>query len=554
MTAAKPETKKGKKLTAIWIIPIVAAVLGAWMVVYTYMTEGPEIRVTFNTASGLEEGKTVVKFRDVEMGQVQEVLLSEDMQSVTAVIKMRREALPLLREDTRFWVVTAQIGGGGISGLDTLLSGAYIQIAPGTSSGKQLEFVGLEEPPLTPIDAPGIRLILHSGRSTSVSSGDPVLYHGFKVGRVESLTFDPEAKQIRYVIFIDAPYHSLINSSVRFWDVSGLSLSAGAAGFKVETGSLESILLGGVTFGTPPDLEPGAPVENNAEFRLFSNYEDILDSPYEKRGYYVVSFSQSVKGLLPKAPVEYRGIQIGEVERILMEELVNKGLRENTEPQGLPIPVLIYIEPARFSLPDSNASLQLMQKTFQLGVARGLRATLGSGNLLTGAQVVELEYFDDAPAAKMGDFEGYATLPTIVTGLSGLEHKVSKLLDKVNDLPIERTMGTVNLAVTELNQSLAALRTILQNENLRTIPNELQDTLEALRSILEDEGMRDIPKELKNTLSAARFQLQGESSEAYQLGRTLKEVEATARALREFLNLMEQKPESLIRGKKDTEE
>jgi paraquat-inducible protein B len=268
----------------------------------------------------------------------------------------------------------------------------------------------------------------------------------------------------------------------------------------------------------------------------------------------VVSFSQSVKGLLPKAPVEYRGIQIGEVERILMEELVNKGLRENSEPQGLPIPVLIYIEPARFSLPDSNASLQLMQKTFQLGVARGLRATLGSGNLLTGAQVVELEYFDDAPAAKMGDFEGYTTLPTIVTGLSGLEHKVSKLLDKVNDLPIERTMGTVNLAVTELNQSLAALRTLLQNENLRTIPNELHDTLEALRSILEDEGMRDIPKELKNTLSAARFQLQGESSEAYQLGRTLKEVEATARALREFLNLMEQKPESLIRGKKDTEE
>jgi paraquat-inducible protein B len=144
MTAAKPETTKGKKLTAIWIIPIVAAVLGAWMVVYTYMTEGPEIRVTFNTASGLEEGKTVVKFRDVEMGQVQEVLLGEDMQSVTAVIKMRREALPLLREDTRFWVVTAQIGGGGISGLDTLLSGAYIQISPGESRIESLDFVGLE--------------------------------------------------------------------------------------------------------------------------------------------------------------------------------------------------------------------------------------------------------------------------------------------------------------------------------------------------------------------------------------------------------------------------
>ena len=155
------------------------------------------------------------------------------------------------------------------------------------------------------------------------------------------------------------------------------------------------------------------------------------------------------------------------------------------------------------------------------------------------------------PQQRLGEFEGYAEIPTIVTGLSGLEDKISKLLDKVNELPIEVTMGMVNVAVAELNKSLKALNEVLDNQNLRTIPGELQDTLEALRKILEDEGIREIPAEIQNTLAAARFQLQGESPQAYQLGQTLKEVESAARALREFLDLLESKPESLIRGKSD---
>ncbi|MGI9294858.1 MAG: intermembrane transport protein PqiB, partial [Pseudomonadales bacterium] len=318
MTAAKPEVNQGKKLTAIWIIPLVAIVLGVWMVVYTFMTEGPEIEIRFNTAVGLEAGKTKVKFRNVEMGMVQEITLSDDMEGVIAVVKLEREAIPLLGEDTRFWVVTARVGGGGISGLDTLLSGAYIQISPGTSESKVRKFVALDQPPLTPTGAPGLRLVLLSERSASVGSGDPVLYNGFKVGRVESLDFDPETRQIRYVIFIDAPYHSLINSSVRFWDVSGITLNAGADGFQVSTGSLETILLGGITFGTAPDLGPGQAVEHNTEFRLFTSYDAILESPFENRTYYVVAFDQSLKGLSPGAPVEYRGIQVGKVERILV--------------------------------------------------------------------------------------------------------------------------------------------------------------------------------------------------------------------------------------------
>jgi paraquat-inducible protein B len=519
----------------------------------------------------------VVKFRNVEMGQVREVLLSEDMQSVTAVIKMDRKALPLLAEDTRFWVVTAQIGGGSISGLDTLLSGAYIQISPGESGSKSRDFVGLEEPPLTPLGAPGVRLILISEGTSSISSGNPVVYRGFKVGRVESLSFDPEAKRIRHVIFIDAPYDALINSSVRFWDVSGVSVSAGAEGFKVDTGSLETILRGGVTFGLPPGLEPGVRVENNTEFRLFQRYDDILESPHEQRGYYVVSFAQSVKGVLPGAPVEYRGVQIGEVERLMVEELVNTSIKDRIDVRGSPIPVLIFIEPARFAMPDTREAVEHMHSVFTASIKNGLRATIGSGSLITGAKVVELEFHKEAQAAEMGEFGGYPAIPTMVTGLSGLENQISALLDKANKLPLEQTVSSMNLAVAELNQSLKALRVVLENDSLSTIPVELQGTLEALRGILEDdqtreipgevqttleplrrlledEGTRQISAELQGTLAAARFQLQGESAEVYQLGRTLKEVETAARALTEFLDALEKKPESLLRGKSDKEQ
>jgi paraquat-inducible protein B len=554
MAAAKPEVTKIKTFTAIWIIPVVALVLGAWLVAYNFLTEGPEIEITFKSASGLEAGKTKVKFRDVEMGQVQEVTLSDDMEGVKAVVKMNRAALPLLLDDTRFWVVTASIGGGGISGLDTLLSGAYIEISPGTSNAKSLKFTGLEAPPLTPADAPGIRLALLSEGSSSVSRGDPVLFHGFKVGRVETMELDSEIKQLRYTIFIDAPYDKLVNSSVRFWDVSGVSFSSTASGLKFSTGSLNSILLGGVTFGTPPGFENGGEVDDNTVFRLFPSFEDILDTPYKHRAYYVVGFEQSVKGLLPKAPVQYRGIQIGQVQRLMISELLNKAQRENAEPRGDAIPVLIYLEPGRLKMPDTEESVNKLREVMTLSVKNGMRATMESSSLLTGARVIELNYFDTEESAKLGEFEGFETIPAIATGLSELEQKISQLLDKANALPLEKTVGSVNLAVGELNQSLRALRVILENDELRTIPGELQGTLEALRVILEDEGIRSIPDELQSTLAAARFQLQGDSAEAYQLGRTLKEVESAARALREFLDFLERKPESLIRGKKNTEE
>ncbi len=550
---ATPETRQGKSLSAVWIIPIVAAVLGAWMVVYSFLTEGPEIEITFNTAAGLEAGKTKVRFRDVEVGMLQDVTLDEDLEGVTAVVKLRKEAEVLLREDTRFWVVRARVGGGGVSGLDTILSGAYITFSPGQSSVKAKRFVGLEDPPLTPADAPGLRLVLISTRSVSLSDGDTVLHNGFPVGRVESVTFDPDTQQIRHVVFIDAPYHTLVNSSVRFWDTSGIALSAGAAGVELQTGSLDTIVRGGVAFAQIDHLGPGEPVQPETEFELFASKSDAQDVYNTQRLFFAAAFKQSLKGLEnPGAPVEYRGIRIGRVERVLFKELAQLARREGLEPRGGPIPVLISLEPARLALPDTVESLDVLRELIHEGVANGLRATLVSGNLITGAQIVQLEYFPNAEPAEMGEFEGITTIPTVAGGLGQIGEQVTALLEKANELPLEQTVARVNQSLDELNRSMAAIRKIVENENTQRIPDNVQDTIDALRAMLESDDMQRLPSELKNALSAARFQLQGQTPEIHQLGKTLKEVESAARALREFLDTLEKKPESLIRGKSDT--
>ena len=249
-----PLVSRNRRFSAIWIIPLVTLIIGVSMVAHTFMTQGPTITLDFETAAGLEQGKTKVKLLNVEVGVVENVTFKEDMSGVVATIKLERKTRPLLREDTRFWVVRARVGASGVSGLSTLLAGAYIEMAPGFGSVGHREYIGLEEPPLTPVDAPGLRLVLFGDRAGSIGTGDAVLYRGYKVGRVEAMSFDAERKQVRYDIFVDAPFHKLVDSATRFWDTSGVKVKVSVKGIEVHAGSLDTILFGGVAFESPSEL------------------------------------------------------------------------------------------------------------------------------------------------------------------------------------------------------------------------------------------------------------------------------------------------------------
>jgi paraquat-inducible protein B len=479
--ALQPTTSRGRKFSSIWIIPLVSLLAGAWMVVHTIVTQGPTITISFETAEGLEAGKTKVKMLNVDIGLVESVSLQPEGRGVVATIKLENEVESLLREDTQFWVVRARIGAQGIQGLSTILSGGYIELSPGKGIEGTRRFTGLEEPPQTPLDAPGVRLQLFAEQAGAVSIGYSVLYRGYEVGRVEAMKFNVESDRAEYSVFVDAPFHKLIKGSTRFWNASGISLVASAQGLEVNMGSMETLLRGGITFDSVPGLPLGDSIDVNDPLKLYDSYEDVINNPYRYGTYYVVKFSQSMRGLEPGAPVEYRGIEVGRVVRILLKELTREGMMG----MGQDIPVLIYLEPGRMGVPDVSAAVDALARTVEIGITNGLRATLDTGNLLTGKQLVSLNYFPDEEVASLGEFNEYKVIPTVATGVDRLEHQVSSFLEKLNSLPLEQTVSGANSVIEEVNTTLVALNKIVESDGMQTLPHNIEGAIVELRATLD---------------------------------------------------------------------
>lgn len=530
MSELKPAISTGARFNPIWVVPVVAVLVGIYMVVHTMLTEGPEITIQFSTAEGLEAGKTRLRYRDVDIGMVGDVSLSEDMNKVLVTVKLDKAAASMLREDTRFWVVRARVGAGAITGLGTILSGAYIQLDPGTGpQTKNRKYVGLEVPPLTPADAPGLRLTLHSEQAGSLGAGDVIVYRGFKVGRIESATFDSEKQLVIYDAFIDAPYDELVTTHTRFWNASGVSISASASGVEVTTGSLETILLGGVAFANLPGLPAGKKAVSGATFKLSPSFNALQQDPFRFRFYFVAEFDQSLRGLEPGAPVEYRGIQIGRVERILIKELIAQRVAGTERP----IPVLIYLEPARFGMEDSEESVEAMRESILLAVKNGMRASLQTGNLITGALYINVDWYKDQPAVTVGEFEGFQVLPTIPSGLGRLQQQVASVLDKLNALPVEPMLVKATGTLGTMDGTLASLTA----------------TLKSLQQLLEKDGTKALPDDLSRTLAELRQTLDGfspDSAVGESLGSSVFELNQALRNLEELTRTLSAKPNSLL--------
>jgi paraquat-inducible protein B len=516
MSDAAAKISKRRKLSGIWAIPIVAVLIGAWMVAHSYLNEGPEIKIRFSTAEGIEAGKTKLKYRDVEIGLVESAELGEDLESVLVHADLEKSAEVLLREDTQFWVVRPRVGVQGISGIGTLLSGGYIQLSPGVGKRtKAREFTGLDEPPVTPAGTPGLQFELVTERAGSVSAGDPILYHGFGVGRIESATFDVDTRKMRYQAFIHAPYDKLVTANTRFWNASGVRFSASADGIKLDTGSLQSLLIGGVTFGLPEGMQAGGKVNRGTTFELYPDYGSVNDHPFRHALKFVVRFARSVRGLEPGAPVDYRGIQIGTVESILLEEVIADGEQQT----GNPIPVLIRIEPGRLKMPDSSSGEEQLRKRVRASVEHGLRASLATGNLITGRLYVNFDFYPDEPPAKTGSYRGLPTIPTISGGLEGIEQKVNTLLEKISKLPLEDIADSAASAMEGLDE-------VVQSEGVQELPQSLDAAVRELRDVLASFGPGSAVHE--------------------RMLRTLTEVDRTADALRSLLQTLDDKPNSVI--------
>lgn len=493
MTPPEAVISEKRHLSAVWLLPLLAFVIGAALVINIHLNRGPEIEILFSSAEGLEPGKTKIKALSVDVGTVESVALSPGLDQVLVKARMEPVAEPLLRGDTQFWVVRPQIASSGISGLGTLLSGVYIELSPGEEKSEARKFTGLADTPVTPQNVPGLRLILVSEEKSSITTGDPILYRGFQVGRVETSEFDIESGQIRSNIFIKTPYTSLINSHSRFWNASGFSFSASSQGVTLDTDSLETLLIGGVSFDLPEGKLPGQPVADGTQFTLYPDYASITQEIFQYSTRYLLLFDSSVRGLTKGAPVEYRGLQIGSVEEISFDYLPPDFARINIGTKKVAaIPVLITLSPGYMSGKDTQKELDLMTQQIEKGVANGLRGTLKTGNFLTGSLFISLDFVEDAQPALISQIGDYRQIPTISGGLDLLQTKVANLLDKLNQLPMDKTMANLDTlldnateAMNSVDEAAETVQALVENKELQDIPAMANDTLAMLNKRLD---------------------------------------------------------------------
>lgn len=491
-------------VSIVWFIPIVAALLGLWLVWQHYSGKGPLVEIRFETAEGIEAAKTGVQCRSVRIGIVETVRLSADLKGVVTTVRIDRSAEGLLRADTRFWVVRPRFGGAGISGLGTLVSGTFLELDPGSSETPEYSFKGLENPPITPQGVPGLHVTLVASKAGSVGPGSPIIYKGIRVGRVESQIFNRQNGRVEYPAFIEGDFGKLVSKRARFWNVSGIDLEMGANGIRVRTGTLESILSGGVAFEIGHGSAVSEPAADGTVFQLYDSQEEFQMPGFEARLTYMLLFKDSVRGLSPDAPVEFRGIRVGTVTGISFEYLPNDPERR--------VPVIIAIDPALMTNMPSN-DLNAAAATMVKSVKEGLRATLRTGSLLTGQLFVDLDLQPDAPAAEVVDIGGYATLPTVSSGLARLQDKFTAVLDKIQALKLEATVEKATGALAAIESAVKNLDKVIDSKETRALPADLRKSLGALEKTLRGFNENsDLYRDLLNMITDLRSALRSVDS------------------------------------------
>lgn len=502
----------------IWMIPVLAAIIGAWQVAVWMGNRGPNITVTFATGEGLEAGKTQVKFRDVDIGKVVAVRLGEDATRVVAEIEMAKEARRFTAEDSRFWVVRPQIGAGGVSGLNTLLSGAYIGAAPGASENTKDAFVGLETPPAVPYGLKGREYRLHADSLGSVAPGSPVYYRRVRVGQVASVTLDASGKGIDMSAFVEDKYTALVGPDTRWFHASGVDLRLDANGLKLNTQSLAALATGGIAFESVDGGKPAAPAPAGAHFVLAEDRTAALRPPDGPPVSAVLYFDGSLRGLAVGAPVDFRGIALGEVRSI--------GVEFDRERRKLNMPVTVDLYPGRLG----QSFLETLNSTTggdALGqmVGRGLRGQLKNGNLLTGQLYVALDFHRNAPKAQLTMKDGQLVFPTVPGQLDELQTQVANIARKLDKIPFDEIGNNLNKTLVQANALIARL-------DGQVLP-EMKDTLTAA----------------KQTFASAESLLSQDAPLQSDLRRALQEVTDTMEKLNDLADYLERHPESLIRGK-----
>ena len=547
MPEAAPESravvKRRTPLSPVWLVPIVAALAGLWVAVAKVRSEGPTITIVFDSAEGLEAGKTKVSYNGVMVGNVTTIRLSDDHQHVVATVRMEPKTEDFLVEDTSFWVVRPRISGANITGLGTLISGAYVGMDIGTSHERRREFTALSTPPIVARNVAGHHFVLKTATLGSLDQGTPIFFRRVQVGEVESYALDDDGKGLNVQVFVNAPYDRFVNPNTRFWNASGIDVSAGAGGVNVRTEGLVALLAGGIAFDTPSFAPKAEPAAARTVFILNSDRATALKQPDAVSARYVLYFTESLRGLSVGAPVTLLGLPAGEVTAIGLD------LNPSTKNLRGRVDIVSYPERLVGRLQQNQAGLgqALLKNTAErhalvqyMVEQRGLRAQLRSGSLLTGQLYVALDLFPDEPKAKIDWSLAEPSLPVVPSTLPDLEGKITNILAKLDNLPLEAIGSDLSKTLATLDQTLQSTDKLVSGLDGKLMP-ELSSTFTDLRTaIASANGV------LQNTDAT----LVGKDAPAQQeLRDTLHEITRAARSLRVLADYLERNPNSLVFGK-----
>ena len=550
----RSRTGRARRISLIWAIPVITILIGAWLAWDTYSKRGPVITITFDGAEGLTAGQSRVKHRDVDMGVVQSIVLTEDLQHALVTVQMNKEAGKLLDANARFWVVKPRFFAGNLSGLGTLLSGSYIELLPAAvrSDVKQRHFVGLEDPPVLQTDTPGRTFLLKAPTIGSISLGSPIFYREIAVGEVLGWDLGDMADTVTIHAFIRAPFEKYVHDDTRFWNASGIAVTLGADGVQVQMESMRALLLGGIAFETPKEARTKPASEADETFTLYADRAAADRAAFRRRIEMVSYFSGSVQGLGPGSPVTFQGLRVGSVLSVDIEY--------DPATDTLRVPVRYEIEPERITgvkLAEGRGPLE----NTRLLVSRGLRAQLQSANLLTGQKVVAMTIVPGAAPAELEVAGDVFVMPSVPGQFAGIEESARTLLAKLDSMPF----GEIG---ANLNETLHGLNDIANGRELRQSLASLQGTMAGAQEMVKrlDAGMAPALKQLpamvnslQTTLSEAN-QLLASANVGYgdnskfsrNLDRLMLQLNDTARSFRALADLLSRHPEALVRGRTDT--
>lgn len=536
--ASEPEILPRKRFSIIWLIPILAALIGIWLAVKAIRETGPVITIVFKSAEGLVAGKTEIKYKDVTVGKVETIKLSEDLSQVWVTAAMSPDVADHLTKDTLFWIVRARVAVGEVSGISTLLSGAYIGMSPGTDGKIVSRFEGQEKPPAISREIEGRQFTLRSEQLGSLDIGSPVYYRQVKVGRVTNVTMAKDGSGVMLEIFIEAPYHNQVKRSSRFYNASGLDLKIEADGVRLDTPSLASFLVGGISFFTSGDLRTSPAVSDGHIFTLYDSRDAANAASFSYREYYLLYFDETVRGLSGGAPVEFHGIRIGEVVSVrLLFDQDNLTFR---------IPVLIAIEPDRIEFSGKLAIPE--NKVLEKLVEKGLRAQQRTGNLLTGQSYVCLSFFDGAAPQRISYEDVYPVLPTIPNAMEEIAATAKKMVERFNALPLEQTLSDIREAALQV-------KAMTGSKTLESAINNIDQSFAQFKQVASDfddqtlARINDLLARGEELLTTANAVLGEGVPAVYNLNRLLIDLQDAARAVEALADYLERHPDAIVFGK-----